>query len=314
MTAAHTAGPSRKRGPYARKPHPQEPQIRELLEQGLTNAEVRRRLYVGEKTVAQVRRDAGIPAVPRSAWRRRPHRSDREIRELLADGHTDAEIGRRVDADVSAVARIRKEGKFGRATILIRKPRRHRKDAEIRALLASKSSEAIARELGVDRAAVRRIRADAGVTYTRPGFKTAAEKWAAHLQPVQPVEGGHTKWAGERGTTGTPVMRFREKSVSPAALAFRQQTGRDAVGQVRAECDYPNCMTPAHVDDEPGRQRTREQLRYLKGGTERRPFCRYGHRQAEHGRYEPDGTAYCEACKREQKRAQKTTDTPNSAA
>lgn len=289
----------------ARKPHPRQAQILELLEQGLTNSEVRRRLSVGERAVAETRRTANIPPAPRGAWRSRQHRNTKLIRKLLTAGYTDAEIGRRADADVSTVALIRKTTNTGPPSIRIRKPRPHPRDAEIRALLPTKSSEAIARDLGVDRVAVRRIRAAAGITYTPPGFKTAEEKWAAHLRPA---EGGHTDWTGERAkATGTPVMRFREKSVSPAGIAFSQRTGRPAVGQVRAECGYPHCITPGHVDDEPGRQLTREQFRYLKGGTARRPTCRHGHDQGEHGRYEQDGTAYCEACKREQKRARKTT-------
>ncbi|UQA95716.1 hypothetical protein [Streptomyces halobius] len=292
---------TRKRGPYARQPHPQEAQIRALLEEGLTNSEVRRRLYVGEKAVATIRKAAGIPPAPRSAWRRRPHPDERAIRVLLDEGHTDAEIGRRVNADVSTIARIRREGGFGPATIRTRPPRKHPKDAEIRALLGQMSSEAIARKLRVDRVAVRRIRRQAGIMYVPPTFTTAEEKWEAR---VRPVDGGHLEWTGERGSpSGTPVMRFREKSYSPAAIAFRQRTGRDPVGQVRAECEFKHCIAPAHVDDEPGRIRTRKQLRYLTGGTERRPYCRHGHDQAEHGRYEPDGTAYCEVCKREQKRA-----------
>lgn len=291
--------------PDRNRPHPQEAEIRALLEQGDTNAEVRRRLFVGARAVAEVRRTYGIPPVPRSAWRRRRYPAAPAIHELLLDGHTNAEIARRTGADPGTVARIRARDGYGPATVRPRKPRPHPRDGEIRALLAVMSSEAIAKRLGVDRVAVRRIRKDAGITYTPVRPTTPEEKWSALLRPV---EDGHTEWTGERaGRSGTPVMRFRERSVSPAGLAFRARTGRDPVGQVRAECGYPHCLTPDHVDDERGRQETRRLLRYVKGGTERPATCRHGHDQAEHGRYEPDGTAYCEACKRESKRARPAT-------
>ncbi|NED83513.1 hypothetical protein G3I76_25900, partial [Streptomyces sp. SID11233] len=93
---------------------------------------------------------------------------------------------------------------------------------------------------------------------------------------------------------------------SPLAIAFRMRTGREPVGQVRAECDVPYCVAPDCVEDEPGRLRIREQLRYLKGTAERPPFCVHGHDQAVHGRYERDGTAYCHECKVAQRAARAT--------
>ncbi|OEV09350.1 hypothetical protein AN218_23155 [Streptomyces nanshensis] len=168
------------------------------------------------------------------------------------------------------------------------------------------SNGEVHRRTGADRSAIRRIRQQLGIAYVPPKLPPLEEKWE---QRTRPVEGGHLEWLGERAKrSGTPVMRYREKSHSPAGIAFRQRTGRDPVGQVRAECDYPHCVAPAHVDDEPGRQRTREQLRYLTGGAERPARCRHGHDQNEHGRYQPDGTAYCEACRRERKRSRRTAD------
>ncbi|MEW2631605.1 hypothetical protein AB0903_08090 [Streptomyces sp. NPDC048389] len=282
-------------------PHPQEQQIRTLLDEGLTNTAVARRLYVGVRAVASIRDKHGIPQVPRSAYRRQPHPKHREILALLDDGYRDAEIRRRTGADVGTIARARREGGFGRPTVTTRKPRQHPKDAEIRARLRHASNHQISEELGVDRAAVRRIRREAGIAYVPPRFATAEEKWASL---VREVDGGHLEWLGERaGRSSTPVMRFRERSASPAGIAFKKRTGRDPVGQVRAECDYPHCVAPAHVDDEPGRRRLREQLRAIKGVPAPGETCRHGHDQAEHGRLEQDGTAYCGACKRDQKRA-----------
>ena len=291
------------RGPYKRQPHPMEPQVRELLTQGLNNAQIIEELNAPPRVVARVRNQMGLPPAPRTTWRNRPHPKAYEIIELLEDGHTDAEIRRRTGADVRAIARMRTEGRHGKPTITRRPQRRHPRETEIRALLTEHSDNAIARTLGVDRAAVRRIRGEAGIPRVAALYATPEEKWQAHTRPV---DGGHLEWTGERAkATGSPVMRLREVSYSPAAIAYRIKHGRDPHGYVKADCNMPGCLAPDHVEDEAGRHRNREQLRYLMGGRERKPFCVHGHDQAEHGRYEPDGTAYCEACKVDCKRAER---------
>lgn len=288
------------RGQYNSQPHPMEPRIRELLAQGLNNAQIIEQLNAPPKVVANVRKGTGAAPAPRSTWRRKPHPKAREINELLGDGHNNAEIHRRTGADVTTVARMRADGGYGKPTIRP-KPRPHPRDAEIRALLPHHSSDAIARLLGVDRAAVRRIRSEANVPQMPRTYATLEEKWRAH---VVPVDGGHLEWTGERrDPAGTPVMRYREEHYSPAAIAFRVRHGRDAEGYVIADCGVQHCVAPEHVEDEAGRRRNREQLRYLMGGRERKPRCVHGHDQAVHGRYEADGRAYCEACKVVQQRA-----------
>ncbi|ELP67626.1 hypothetical protein STRTUCAR8_08623 [Streptomyces turgidiscabies Car8] len=291
------------RGPYKRQPHPMEPQIRVLLAEGLNNSRIAEQLNAPPKVVARVRKETGIGPAPRSTYRRPPHPKTREILELLADGHSDREIRRRTGAGIQSISAMRKAGRFGKATIKP-KPRTHPRDTEIRALLAEHSSSAIARMLGVDRAAVRRIRGEAGIPYVpAEQARTLEEKWASHTRPA---DGGHVEWTGERqSTSGSPTMRYKEASYSPAAVAFRIKHGRDAVGYTIADCGLKHCVAPDHVVDEAGRIRIREQLRYVMGGQVRKPFCRHGHDQAEHGRYETDGTAYCEACKVEQKRAER---------
>lgn len=290
------------RGPYQRQPHPLEPQIRELIAQGLNNTQIIEQLFAPPKVVARVRTDMGVPPAPRSTWRRKPHPKTREIHTLLEDGHNDAEIRRRTGADVRVIARMRTAGGYGKPTVT-RKGRRHPREAEIRGLLAEHSTTQIAAMLGVDRAAVRRIRAEAGITYTAGSYATPREKWRAR---VQPVEGGHMEWTGERAkANGTPVMRFREKSYSPAAIAFEIQHGRPAEGYVRAECDYRQCVAPEHVNDEAGRRQARLWARQRNGYGDMPASCVYGHDMAEHGRLEADGRAYCGLCKRLDKQAQR---------
>lgn len=286
MSPAHSHG---------RQPHPMEPQIRALLSRGLNDAQISDRLNAPPRVVARVRKDTGTGPAPRSSWRRKPHPKARKIRKMLAGGYNNSQIHARTGAGVKTIARMRADGAYGKPTVA-RTPRPHPRDAEIRALLPHHSSNAIAEQLGVDRAAVRRIRAEAGVPYTG-GFASAEEKWRAH---VRPVDGGHLEWTGERAASPsrTPVMRYREESYSPAAVAFEIRHGRKPEGYVRADCGFRQCVAPDHVDDTTTRQRTRELLRYLTGGPARQETCRQGHDQAEYGRLESDGAAYCEACKR----------------
>ena len=293
--------------PHERQPHPMEAQIRELLAQGLNNAQIIEQTYASPRVVAQVRKEAGIEPAPRSTWRRKPHPKAEQINDLLGDGFNDAEIGRRTGADVSTIARMRADGGYGKPT-LARKPRQHPRYAEIRALLSQHSSEAIARQLGVDRVAVRRIRAETGIECAPAGFATPQEKWQAHARSV---DGGHLEWTGERAKrSGTPVMRFKEESYSPAALAFEMRHGRPAEGHAKAECGMRHCIAPDHVADEVERRRIRLEARERSGLGDLPAKCVYGHDMAVHGKLEIDGRAYCGRCKVLDKRAQRDPSQP----
>jgi hypothetical protein len=175
--------------------------------------------------------------------------------------------------------------------------------ADIIALLQEgHSNSRIVRELRCDKQRVIRLRTELDLPMFVPveQTRTIEEKWALDTRPL---DGGHLEWIGERATSGTPLVSYKEKHHSAAAVAFRIRTGREPQGYAIADCGMKHCVAPEHVEDEAGRLRNREQLRYLTGGRERKPFCGHGHDQKEHGRYESDGTAYCEACKREQKQA-----------
>ncbi|WP_435218356.1 hypothetical protein [Streptomyces sp. bgisy034] len=273
-----------------------EDRIRELLGDGsVPNRAVAQQLGVGPRRVADVRQAAGLPAAPRSAWRNAPHPKDAEIRTLLGEGITDRAIREATGADVTTIARIRKAGGYGRATITRCGTRPHPKDAEIRQQISSGASNAaVRRATGADVSAIRRIRRDMGVACPPQHTHTLESKWA---ERARPIEGGHLEWAGERGNvSGTPLIRYREQTYTAAAVAFRMRTGRDPVGPVKAECGVHQCVAPGHVEDAPGRDRLREQLRFLLGKGERPARCRRDHDQAEHGRLLPDGVAYCRAC------------------
>lgn len=136
-------------------------------------------------------------------------------------------------------------------------------DDEITALLrrGQLSNSGIARTLRVDKHRVGRIRRELGLPNVQPQPLTLEQKWRSKTRPV---EGGHLAWTGEHGSTSrTPVLRYKDQCHTAAAIAFRLRTGRAPEGYAYSECGYFHCVSPDHVDDEPGRQLTREQLRYL---------------------------------------------------
>lgn len=166
------------------------------------------------------------------------------------------------------------------------------------------SNAAVARALGCDRHRVGEIRRGLELPNVVRQPLTLEEKWRSLTRPL---DGGHLEWRGEHvGTAGTPVMRYKERSYSPAGIAFALHHGRQPQGRVQPECGVRHCVAPDHVEDEPGRVRLREQLRRILGGPERKDRCVHGHDLSVHGRFSPDGrNAYCEACKAEQRRAER---------
>ncbi|WP_432247684.1 hypothetical protein ACRAR1_06975 [Streptomyces sanyensis] len=157
------------------------------------------------------------------------------------------------------------------------------------------SNMEISRRLRCDRHRVGDIRRELGLARTPHQPLTLEEKWRSN---VREADGGHLEWTGSRQSrSGTPVMRYRQQALTAAAIAFRIKHGRDPIGYAYAECGVRHCVAPDHVDDQEGRTRGREQLRYLSGGRERPAVCRVaGHDQAEHGRLSPDGVSYCHTC------------------
>ena len=170
------------------------------------------------------------------------------------------------------------------------------------------TTQEIARELHMDRRSVRQIRNDAGLPADlKPERQplTLEQKWATFTRSV---DGAHLEWTGSRVTNParTPILRYRGRVYSAAGVAFKIRTGRDAVGQAFAECGQHQCVAPEHVDDTTTRVRDRDALRIVLGMPLAPAVCSHGHGQAVNGRREPDGTAYCAACKQEQRAARFT--------
>lgn len=163
------------------------------------------------------------------------------------------------------------------------------------------SNSRIVRELRVDKHRVRRIREELGLPNYVPveQTRTIEDKWKLFARPT---DGGHVEWTGERqSTSGTPVMRYKDQAHTAAAIAFRIKHRRDPDGYAIADCGRKHCIAPDHVQDEPGRQAKRQELRQANGLGDRPGTCPYGHDQSRHGRLQGDGRPYCAACKRERK-------------
>jgi len=174
--------------------------------------------------------------------------------------------------------------------------------ADIIAMLRDGYSNArIMRELRVDKARVRRIREELGLPTFVPTeqTRTVEDKWRMFARPV---DDGHMEWTGERvGPSGSPTMRYKDGSYSPAAIAFEMHHGRPPQGYAIADCGRERCIAPAHVDDEAGRLAKREEVRRANGRGDRPETCPFGHDQSVHGRLHGDGRPYCVVCKRERK-------------
>lgn len=116
---------------------------------------------------------------------------------------------------------------------------------------------------------------------------TLEEKFRARTVPV---DGGHLMW------TGSEEIRWNGRLLQASRVAFELRTGRKPVGYVRPDCGMHGCAAPDHVDDQPGRERTRAQLQAVRSFTAGTELCPAGHDQAVHGRTDRDGKPYCTPC------------------
>ncbi|MFF8095715.1 helix-turn-helix domain-containing protein [Streptomyces sp. NPDC016675] len=184
--------------------------------------------------------------------------------------------------------------------------------ARIAELLAQgATNRAIVRALGVDKTTAARYRARLGVapakqpTPANRSTLTLAEKWGTHVRTIQ---GGHMEWTGRhRNDGGTMVFTHHGREYTARSVAFQVRTGRRPVGKVTAECDYPGCVAPQCVEDDPGRVRSRGRYAVLIGTATPLTECTNGHPTAAHRRFNRDGSPYCAACHADAATRRKTT-------
>ncbi|MFI5993137.1 hypothetical protein ACIBAC_15045 [Streptomyces sp. NPDC051362] len=169
------------------------------------------------------------------------------------------------------------------------------------------TNKAAALALRIDKQTAGRYRATLGFG---PAPKRPAPNRSAltveqkFMSYTEPAEGEHLIWTGRHHRAhGTPVFTHHERTYTARSVAFRIATGRAPEGYVTTECENPECVAPAHVEDEPGRTRVRAQLAAVIGTATALTECSRGHATATHRRYTPGGAPYCGTCHADMKRA-----------
>ncbi|MBL1100106.1 hypothetical protein [Streptomyces coffeae] len=137
--------------------------------------------------------------------------------------------------------------------------------ADIAELLhAGHRDNAIAKQLGACPKTIARARAALGLPQNPPGrpvYNTLEAAWHAHTEPA---DSGHLLWTGTVNS-GVPVIRYKGQRHSAYLIAYRIGHSRDPKGRCRPDCGRPGCVAPSHVDDGPGRARTRALLAAIFG-------------------------------------------------
>jgi hypothetical protein len=131
------------------------------------------------------------------------------------------------------------------------------------------TNRAAAAELRLDKNTPARYRRQLGLgraVLPPPPTRTTVTIEQAWQANVRSVDRGHMQWIGGYNNAGVPTFTYRSRPTSSRVVAFRIRTGREPVGYVKVECDRPDCVAPAHVDDRPGRENTARLLTEL-GGT-----------------------------------------------
>ncbi|MFE9319111.1 hypothetical protein ACFYNV_29115 [Streptomyces albidoflavus] len=187
-----------------------------LAREGHTTQRIAAQLGLDRATVRDLRRLAGIPPIPRSAWGKRTHPRAAEIEQLLRDGLSNAAISRATGAATPTVARHRRAAGIPPYT---QPPAPvHPRAEEIRALLPTAGDKRIASLVGADRNEVARLRRLYGPA--RPPARTAySHPRAEEIREL--LAAGHTNAAISRATGVDPqtVARHRRAAgIGPAPI------------------------------------------------------------------------------------------------
>ena len=168
-------------------------------------------------------------------------------------------------------------------------------DAIVQLVQRGMNDVTVASTLGVGRRAVARVRDILGMDPARD-TTTPEEKLSRGLLPVDEL--GHTGWSGRYTTSGVPMISHKLAEVSASHIVFRQRTGREPVGLVKADCGVRDCLSPGHLTDELDRRKLRMFERDLLGmAPQPWEVCPKGlHSWDEHGRLQPSLKPYCGPC------------------
>ncbi|MGW1463877.1 hypothetical protein ACWCPT_05915 [Streptomyces sp. NPDC002308] len=140
--------------------------------------------------------------------------------------------------------------------------------ADIAAMLHAGHSDAeITRQLHVCNRTAAAARQTLGLDAHRRGRVAAPDAESLFWDRTAPVDGDHLTWTGSVSTSGVPSFRWKGATYTAGRTAFRIQHGRDPIGYAKAGCGYPGCVAPAHIEDQPMRDRLRLQLTSIFGAT-----------------------------------------------
>jgi DNA-binding CsgD family transcriptional regulator len=119
-------------------------------------------------------------------------------------------------------------------------------------LQAGLSDKQIARQLHTNPKRIARQRAGLGLPPFENRRISFEERWAANTELV---DGGHIRWTGRLRDGSTPAVLHEGRDASPRRIAFERLHGRPAVGRVLPGCGFGPCVQPAHLEDQPMRER-----------------------------------------------------------
>jgi len=126
-------------------------------------------------------------------------------------------------------------------------------------LHAGYGDRTIARQLSLTRYQITQARQALGLPPVGFGPKPAGSVEDLFWRRTSTLPGGHMQWTGHRNNYGTPALkhggRQAGRTYSAYQVAFRIKYGRDAEGTVSATCEHPGCVAPAHMADQPMRER-----------------------------------------------------------
>lgn len=134
-------------------------------------------------------------------------------------------------------------------------------------LHAGCSDHEIARRLHVCERTAGAARTALGIPSHKPGRHAADSPQDLFRARTRPVDGGHLEWTGYRTNAGVPFFRWMKKGFTAGRIAFVMRHNRQPVGYVRPGCDYPHCVAPDHVEDQPMRDQLKTQMASIFGGT-----------------------------------------------
>ena len=215
--------------------HPKTDAIQALLEDGLSNAEVGRRLHVERQLVGRLRHELGIPPSPRQPltveekWRARVREVDGghlEWTGAVASNPTRTPV-MRYGTQLHTAGRIAFRIQHGHDPVGHAKP-----GCGLRHCVAPAHQIDTADHQPVHTPLVR---------YDSPADKLAAL--------VVELDGGHLGWTGRRASSGAPMLMHGGRDRMAARVAFEARWGREPVGLVKPACDFAHCLAGDHLDD-----------------------------------------------------------------